>query len=353
MELHCLAVQTYRLKLSATLWLPLKMNRHRSNSDPLLRWLAVALIAMATVPASAQGASHKIWLAGVDPIVRPSMDPANSSDFMDLFQPNAPWGQAASHVTVFQISTQFASKASDEQLTQVITGLKRRHIALALAALMLSPGQGGCGPGIEGYSAPRQMLAIAKRIKKLGGELQYVAMDGPFMSGHFVDAPNACHSSVTDLAKEVTDKVVQFKSVFPAVQVGDIEPVGITNPANWVDAYMVWAKAYQDAVGEPLSFLHCDMQWHGPWQLQLRQLETRLRAAGVKVGVIYNGFGRDQTDNDWTQHAEEHLQAVESAPGLPPDQVIIQTWNRHPAHFLPETQPGTLTNLVQFYVNRQ
>src|ERR1700732_2770447 len=112
------------------------------------------------------------------------MEPNGASDFMDLFEPQAQWSQAAAHIRVFQASTQFFSKASDPTLTRMFEDLKRRHIALSLGALMLS-GDGQCGIGVEGYSAPKQMLAIANRIKKLGGELSYVAMDGPFMGGHF------------------------------------------------------------------------------------------------------------------------------------------------------------------------
>jgi hypothetical protein len=60
-------------------------------------------------------------------------------------------------------------KVPDQMLTRTFEDLKRRHIAMAVEALMLSPGDGQCGVGVEGYSAPGQMLAIAKRIKTLGG----------------------------------------------------------------------------------------------------------------------------------------------------------------------------------------
>jgi hypothetical protein len=223
--------------------------------------------------------------------------------------------------------------------------LRRRHIALGVEALMLS-GDGQCGVGVEGYSAPRQMLAIANRIKTLGGTLSYVVMDGPLMGGHFYSGPRACHSSVEAIAKEVAEKVKQMRTVFPDLKVGDVEPVGVTEPAGWVNSFIEWTQAYKVAVGEPLAFVHCDMQWRGPWQAQLRKLEARLRADGTRVGVIYNGFGADKTDEEWTQHAEDHFDTLERDASLVPNDAIIQTWDRHPARFLPETQPGTLTYLV-------
>jgi hypothetical protein len=120
-------------------------------------------------------------------------------------------------------------------LTRMFEDLKRRHIALGVEALMLS-GDGQCGVGVEGYSAPRQMLAIANRIKTLGGTLSYVVMDGPLMGGHFYSGPRACHSSVEAIAKEVAEKVKQMRTVFPDLKVGDVEPVGVLEPAGWMNS---------------------------------------------------------------------------------------------------------------------
>jgi hypothetical protein len=303
--------------------------------------------------------SPQVWLRGVDPIVRPLLGPNSTSDFMDLFDPKAAWSEAASQVKVFLTSTQFFSgvraggverNVPDQMLTRMFEDLKRRHIALAVEALMLSPGDGECGVGVEGYSAPGQMLAIAKRIKALGGTLSYVAMDGPLMGGHFYSGPRACHSPVEAIAREVAEKVRQIRTVFPDVKVGDVEPVGVTEPAGWANSIIAWNQAYKAAVGEPLAFLHCDMQWRGPWQEQLRKLEAQLRADGTRIGVIYNGFGADKTDEEWVQHAEDHFNTLERNASLVPDVAIIQTWDRHPARFLPETQPGTLTYLVGRYL---
>jgi hypothetical protein len=289
------------------------------------------------------------------------MDPNSTSDFMDLFDSKAQWSKAASRIKVFETSTQFFSgvrdggverNVPDQMLTRMFEDLKRRHIALAVEALMLS-GDGQCGVGVEGYSAPGQMLAIAKRIKTLGGTLSYVAMDGPLMGGHFYGGPRACHSPVKAIAKEVAEKVRQMRTIFPDLKVGDVEPVGVTEPAGWANSVIEWTQAYKAAVGEPLAFVHCDMQWRGPWQAQLRKLEERLRADGTRVGVIYNGFGADKTDEEWTQHAEDHINALERDASLVPDDAIIQTWDRHPARFLPETQPGTLTYLVDRYGSRR
>jgi hypothetical protein len=293
-------------------------------------------------------AGPQVWLAGVDPVVRATFDPGTVPDYVDLFQPSAPWEEAAKAVQVFKTSTQFLANTSDDTLSRMFADLKRRNIALGMEALMLTVSP-KCGAGVEGYSSPKTMQVIATRVRRLGGDLRYVAMDEPLDFGHFSQQPNACQSSLADLAADVAGKVRAIRQIFPAVQIGDIEVIGHPGPPDDVDAIMEWTKAYQSAVGTPLSFLHVDVSWPGPWRPQVKQLAERLYDAGIKFGIIYNGDPDDLTDLAWTRHAEQRFAEIESDPELTPDQAILQTWMPNPTHMLPETQPGTMTWLVNRY----
>jgi hypothetical protein len=103
-------------------------------------------------------------------------------------------------------------------------------------------------------------------------------------------------------------------------------------------------------VGEPLSFFHADVAWNGPCQQQLPAVKSRINAAGLKFGIIYDGGGgKEESDSEWTREAEQRFRIVESNPSMIPDHAIIQTWARWPKKMLPEDQPGTLTNLVLKY----
>jgi hypothetical protein len=95
--------------------------------------------------------------------------------------------------------------------------------------------------------------------------------------------------------------------------------LGVSEPASWIEIYMEWTRAYQSAVGESLRLVHFDIQWRGPWRQQIGPLTARLRAAGTRTGVVYNGFGIDQTDEQWTEHAIEHAALVEADRALAPD----------------------------------
>jgi hypothetical protein len=67
-----------------------------------------------------------------------------ADDYMDLFQPDAPWQQAASHVQMFEISGHLIMTAPEADLRRMFADLKRRHIGLEIGIEPLtSPGPRG------------------------------------------------------------------------------------------------------------------------------------------------------------------------------------------------------------------
>ncbi len=317
--------------------------------------LGVAFAAWLTFGAStAVASSSDVWLSGVPPFVRQKMFQESDSDYMNLFKPDAPWPKSAHVVKVFMINGGLVMHQSDEELKAVFADLKRRQIALAIEMGLLSgkdsTGRQVCGVGIEGFAAPDNAKVIANRIQKAGGELAYVAMDEPLWYAHHFSGKNACGWSMEDVARDIVPRVVALREKFPAVQIGDIEPVGTAQPADWVEEITQWTQVYRQVAGEQLSFFHADVAWNGPWQQQLPAVKSRIRAAGLKFGIIYDGGGsKDESDDVWTREAEQRFHLIESNPSMIPDHAIIQTWARWPKKMLPEDQPGTLTNLVLKY----
>jgi hypothetical protein len=80
---------------------------------------------------------------------------------------------------------------------------------------------------------------------------------------------------------------------------------------------MRWTQAFiKRAIGHPLVCLHADVQWSGPWQQQLPELENRLHAAGIQLGIIYNGDGTAQSGIELTRQSEERFHMVENGARL-------------------------------------
>jgi hypothetical protein len=314
---------------------------------PILR-TALFLLSCLTCPAACL--ASQIWLCGIAPTPQRSGEPdSRPSDYMDMFRPEAPWSRAAANVSVLKLSTRFVLTGTDNDLSAVFRDIRRRNIALAVELGVLS-GDMSCGMGVEGFAYPTTATTVAQRIRRLGGDLKYVALDEQLYFGHQYDGPRSCKWPIDQVAHVVAGHMKEMRTFFPGLQVGDIEPIGSAHPNERVDEIIQWTAAYRAAMGEPLAFMHADVQWHQPWEEELHLLAQSLRSAHIKFGIIYNGDGSDTTGEAWTGHAEERLATIEADPALVPDQAILQTWMLQPEHMLPETQPGTMTYLVDRYL---
>jgi hypothetical protein len=298
---------------------------------------------------AANPAAPQVWLAGVDPISRTAKFPGSPSDYLDMFQPDAAWRRAAARLQVFELGPRFVMEAPDSTLTQIFADLERRHIALAIGASWL-PGGDACGRGVEGFTHPGTAESVANRIHRLGGNVQYVVLDEPLYFGHRYDKQNACRWSIPEVAHNIAAGIAAFERMFPQARICESEPVA-TPDAGWIEDIMQWTQAFKAATGQPLACLHADVQWSGPWQQQLPELRSRLHAAGIQLGIIYNGDGNAQSGIEWTRQSEQRFRTVENGARLVPDQALLQSWTRQPDHMLPEDKPGTMTWLVNQYVD--
>lgn len=310
-----------------------------------------AALVFLTVAGRAQGS--QVWMGAMEPIWRSASGwPAN--DYMDLFSEHSPWTQASSRVDVWFMHKKFAGEASDKEILQVLGELKRRNIALALQGVPLVTTE-VCGRAVESYAPAHTMGKIAARLKRLGADLRYVALDEPLYYGHeFPGGPNrqSCHLSIAEVAAQTVQSMAEVKAVYPRVLVGDIEPFGIPQPdrVTWTSDVKEWLQAYHQAAGVPLAFLQADLVRANPdWRAQFLDTVAILRSRRIPLGVIYNGMRSSQTDLEWTEEAERLYHVVEHEMGVLPEQAIFHSWMDRPRKMLPDTEPGTLTHLVTLY----
>ena len=224
---------------------------------------AVAVLTMALSACSALSAKPMIWFCALDP--RPGY--GGCPDYMDIYQPDAPWVNAASHVDIYKIYPQWISKASDADLKTQFADLKRRHIGLALEFGVLT-GKPGRGQGVEGQGG-EWLLRMAQRIRDNGGELKYVAFDEPTFYGTIYNGKNAFDLTIDDMVQNAAANINEMWTVFPDVQVGDIEPLVNGGPEGMtrdqiIGRYAQGIEGFQKALGKPLAFFHCDLDWNDP-----------------------------------------------------------------------------------------
>lgn len=112
-----------------------------------------------------------------------------------------------------------------------------------------------------------------------------------------------------------------------------------------------WLEAYEVVNGEPLSFLHLDVDWGRPdWPQVAHQLERFSQTLGVEFGIFYLGNWSDYSDESWFSNAGELVKEYELTIGGRPDHVIFASWHDHPDRVLPETQPYSFTGFIDAYV---
>jgi hypothetical protein len=290
----------------------------------------------------------EIWLGPVDPITRVARKWDASADYMDLFRSDASWKTVEESIRVFKIGPGFVQQGAEADLRLIFSELKKHNIKLALEIGMATRSE-HCNQNTEAYGAPGLVAGLLGRVKRLGGEPDYIAMDEPLYYGHEYKGGGACNLTPTQIAQDVAPNVKLAKSMFPNVQIGDVEVVYFSK--DFVHATQEWVDAYRDAVGFNFAFLHADVGWSSRIAMRnLVPLVSFVRSRGVKFGVIYNGNADDDTDESWVRGTMDHFRYIESGLELIPDQAIFHTWVPFPTRNLPESQFGTLTNLVLQYL---
>jgi uncharacterized protein (TIGR03437 family) len=308
------------------------------------------LLLLAAIPCVAGSIPQLVWFSPEAPGDWPD-GRVGQVDYIDLFTPTAPWTNAAAHVQVFKFAASefvgdLPGELTDTQWQQVFANLAQRGIALAVEFGPLPVTT--CGAGVEGFSGGAALL-VAQKVQSLGGTLQYVAMDEPFYYGNIYTGQNACNWTAQQIAASAVQSIAQIRTVFPKVIVGDIEPVPAGTP-NWLASYTAWLDAWRIAAGSPLAFFHCDVDWdaYSDWIAGVNSMRQALEVRDIPFGLIYNGLGMT-SDASWMSAAESHFFDYELHGGAIPDQTVFQTWETYPTHVLPETDPGALTYLVDYY----
>jgi hypothetical protein len=191
---------------------------------------------------------------------------------------------------------------------------------------------------------------IANKIKRLGGELKYIAMDEPVFYARYYNGARACHWPIDAIAQSASSNVSQFRAVFPDVAIGQIEPVAAMTDKDWRADLAQWLKSYRLRTGIPIAFFHFDMLWRGPFIDNTRQALALLRSENIPFGVIFNSRGDVTSDQEWTDSATANIKTYFSAQLPKPFDVIVQSWQRNPTRALPEIDPQALTYLVNYYL---
>ncbi len=234
---------------------------------------------------------------------------------MQLFAPGAAWDRAAARIQVFKLYGEWvAYDATDSELRAAVTWIAQHGMALAVEMGPLTA-TADCGQGVESFAGIEEGRRIGTRIRQAGGVLQVVALDEPYFFAHVYDGANACQWPPDKVAGAVASFASEMRTDWPGLVLGDTEPMPAPVSANGLAQ---WLDAYRAAAGEPLAFLHLDMDWsRADWPGLGVAVQAAGSARGVPIGIIYNG-GAATTDAQWAAVAGGRVVKYETdAAGAP------------------------------------
>jgi len=123
-----------------------------------------------------------------------------SRDYLDLFNVNSPWKEAANRVHIFKAYMYAFDKLNSKQLRTIVADLNRRGIAIALETQPLNrtpncgEAEAFCGAG----DASEQTISRIRNFEAVGGQVQFIAMDEPLTCGRLA-TPEGCSLSLEQI----------------------------------------------------------------------------------------------------------------------------------------------------------
>jgi hypothetical protein len=305
----------------------------------------VLLLLIGILPRLAR--AGEIWFAPSDNL--PRGGEIKDSDFPHLFDEPPSWN---TRIDVFQITPYYARMAPDADLLRVQAFLDRHHIALAVGSQPMQITKGECDMG-EGRSPPRVNLRQFRRLKDLGLQVRYVALDEPLTFGHFyTGGDRPCQFPINDVARRVALTINDIRQSYPNAAIVDYEAPPDIPAYQWTESLNAWLDAYRSYTGAPLYAVVFDVNWRRTWLGQVRQGIASLQAHGVRPGMFLTIAGPGTSDEEAVMSLKQNISAVEYAQ-LPLSLSIVSCWTPFPTHSVPASDPTSLTSVLGYYLAQQ
>jgi hypothetical protein len=252
------------------------------------------------------------------------------------YQQNPAWPDALTKVAVMGVLTQALVKIPDPELIQFAARLKEKNIGLGVEMLAQAYTPPGCGGGVEGYFPSDQTAALAAKVRHANGTVRYVAMDEPVWFGHYYNGPQACHSSIENVAERVAANLREYLKLFPDLVIGDIEPIpSMSSQPNWQTDYTAWRMAVQKATGKPIAYLFVDIDWtRTNWEQGLKAVVQYAQNTHLPLGIIYNASPPAASNDNqaWLNEARQNSVHIERDLHIRPQWAMFTSWTKFPGH---------------------
>jgi hypothetical protein len=281
--------------------------------------------------------------------------PQSPLDWLNMWTDDAPWQLAANRVNVLGVIHWWLLGATDEQILAMFDFAQRHHMKVEMETEVITRyANQPCGL-IEGYTPPGAIASEMAILKRLNLHLDILTMDEPVWDGHYFPDPQNCYLSIPDLVDRIKSNIAPVLAQYPDIQIVEIEPIpGVTNFPDWKTTETWFRTALTEATGKPIRDIQLDVDWQSPgWAQPMREMREFTHQQSMGLGMYFNGFAYARSDAEWINYAIQHMETVEGAMGIIPEQVIFATWGVYPAYNMPETSPTTQTWLIDRYFRKR
>jgi hypothetical protein len=254
-------------------------------------------------------------------------------DYLQLFENPEQWTRARSVVSVFKFYAQHtqtpaASIVGVNTYDALVRAGAFRKLASWKIKTALEAGsvkEFWCTADSSGMEASiRSTLENIKAIEDAGGQLAYLAMDEPWVSGRASVCGGPALEPTADRVATYMSAVARTRS---SVKIGLIEAY----PFSSAEAIETMVQLMR-ARGVPPAFLHMDIDWHrlrrDEFARDMKRLQAFAGALGVPFGIIIVGYN-GEADGLYafdvaalTDLIAETFQTWEAMP----QQIIFQSW---------------------------
>jgi hypothetical protein len=286
----------------------------------------LAAFASTSAPAALPVSADRIWF---------SPGPG-TLDYLRLFDHPEEWARARSVVTVFKFYAQHTQTIvgpnTYDALVRADAFRKLTTWKIKTALEAGSVKEFWCTPDASGMEASiRSTLDAVKAIEDAGGQLSYLAMDEPWVSGR----ARVCGGP--DL-EPTADRVALYMSTVararPALKIGLIEAY----PFSSADAIETMVQLLR-ARGVSPAFLHMDVDWHslqpGVFSRDMKRLQASAASFNIPFGIIIVGYN-GEADGLYTFDDDALANAIADT---------FQTWDAMPQHIIFQSWVVTSTGL--------
>jgi hypothetical protein len=254
-------------------------------------------------------------------------------DYLQLFTNPERWTRARSVISVFKFYVQHTqtpapSIVGPNTYDAFVRAGAFRNLAswkIKTAVEAGSVKEFWCTPDSSGMEASiRSSLDGIKAIEDAGGQLSYLAMDEPWVSGR----ASVCGGPALE---PTADRVAIYMSALarahPTLKVGLIEAY----PFSGAEAIETMVQLMR-ARGVPPAFLHMDVDWHrlqpGEFTRDMKRLQGFARSLNIPFGIIIVGYNGEADAlyafdvGGLTGLIAETFQTWDAMP----EQIIFQSW---------------------------